>query len=123
LVTGAKVAEGSATLKILEDFRALLNQDGEKPTLRPAWCGVPHHPTGDPPAAGFFKDADKAAYLRLMAHHLADAGVRVPAWNPGRVSGFPRSPVRDYFDGAAGVADGGPLHSAFFRFQPPPSAW
>ena len=71
----------------------------------------------------FFKDADRSAYLRLMAHHLADAGVRVPAWNPGRVSGFPRSPVRDYFDGAAGVADGGPLHSAFFRFQPPPSAW
>ena len=28
----------------------------------------------------FFKDADRAAYLRLMAHHLADAGVWVLAW-------------------------------------------
>jgi hypothetical protein len=71
----------------------------------------------------FFKDADRSTYLRLMAHNLADAGIRVPAWNRGRVSGFSRSPVWDYFDGAAGVADGGPLHSAFFRFQPPPNAW
>jgi REP element-mobilizing transposase RayT len=38
----------------------------------------------------FFKDADRSAYLRLTAHHLADAGVRVPAWNPG---GFPVFPV------------------------------
>src|ERR1035438_7078335 len=70
----------------------------------------------------FFKNADRSTYLRLMAHNLADARVRVLAWNPGRVSGFPRSPVWDYFDGAAGVAAGGPLHSAFLRFQPPPSA-
>ena len=28
----------------------------------------------------FFKDADRSTYLRLMAHNLADAGVRVLAW-------------------------------------------
>ena len=28
----------------------------------------------------FFKDADRPAYLRLKAHNLADAGVRVLAW-------------------------------------------
>ena len=28
----------------------------------------------------FFKDADRSTYLRLLAHNLADAGVRVLAW-------------------------------------------
>ena len=28
----------------------------------------------------FFKDADRSAYLRLLAHNLGDAGVRVLAW-------------------------------------------